>query len=256
MKGRIDLNCDLGESFGRYRLGDDERLLPWITSANIACGYHAGDPEVMGRTVALAKSAGVAIGAHPSLPDLVGFGRRKINVTASEAYHMIVYQIGALKAFAEVHQVPLQHVKPHGALYHMAAQNESIALAVTRAICDVDKNLILFALAGSRLVEIGRKHGLLVAEEVFADRTYQQDGSLTPRHHPAAVITDLAKAVEQVLTMVTEGMVVTLDGSKRPIHADTLCLHGDHPEAVTFVKALRQRLQAAGIEIKPVGEIK
>ncbi|MRG27484.1 5-oxoprolinase subunit PxpA [Laceyella tengchongensis] len=256
VKGSIDINVDLGEGFGRYRLGEDEALLPWVTSANIACGYHAGDPQVMGRAVVLAKTHKVAVGAHPGLPDLLGFGRREMHVSASDVYHMTVYQVGALLAFTRAHQVRLHHVKPHGALYNMAERDPALAEALAQAVVDIDPTLVLYALAGGLLAKAGREQGLAVAEEVFADRTYQADGKLTPRTNPQAVITDPAEAVAQVLTMIKEGVVETLDGGKHPINADTVCLHGDHPHAPALAQALRRRLQAEGIIVKPVGEVR
>lgn len=247
---RVDLNCDMGESYGAYKLGNDTELLRSITSANIACGFHAGDPAVMRATVRQAIESGAAIGAHPGLPDLAGFGRRNLEITPGEAYDMVTYQIGALMAFAIQEGSGLQHVKPHGALYNMAATSRPLADAIASAIKDIDPTLILYGLAGSELIAAGEKAGLRTASEVFADRTYQDDGTLTPRHLPDAIITDPEAAVTQVVRMVKDRVVVTLSGKVVPITADTICIHGDGPHATLFASALRSRLEAEGVSVQ------
>jgi UPF0271 protein len=248
----IDLNCDLGEGFGAWPMGDDAALLEQVSSANIACGYHAGDPTVMHRTVRLAAARGVSIGAHPSLPDLQGFGRREMRVSPEEVYEMVLYQVGALEAFCRACAVPLSHVKPHGALYNMAARDAKIAQAIARAVRDFDPALVLYGLANSALVEAGCEAGLSVANEVFADRTYQADGSLTPRARPDALHHDVAAAVQQARRMVSEAAVQAIDGTRVPIRADTLCLHGDGAAAVALARALRRALEGDGVRIAPV----
>lgn len=250
----IDINSDLGESFGVYSLGMDEDVLSLVTSANIACGFHAGDPNVMAKTVRICKQNDVAVGAHPGLPDLIGFGRRHMKVDPDDVYRFIVYQIGALQAFCNIEKVEMHHVKPHGALYNMAAKDSVIAEAIASAVHDFDPNLILYGLAGSELIRAAEKQKLRYASEVFADRTYQPDGSLTPRSWENAMIQDPLAAEEQVMKMVTEGKVMTADGNFIPIEADTVCVHGDGPNALDFANALRRRLANEGIKIGPAGE--
>ncbi len=247
----IDFNCDLGESFGTYKLGLDEQLMPYISSANIACGFHAGDPVWIGRTVSLAEEAGVAIGAHPGFPDLMGFGRREIQVAPEELKSYIIYQVGALQAFTGKKR--LQHVKPHGALYNMGAVNGKIARAVAEAVREVDADLILVGLAGSAWIEAGRQAGLKVASEVFADRALNPDGTLVPRSQPGAVIRDTAKVVAASLKMVTEGKAIAINGQEIPIRADTICLHGDTEGAVELARNLREGMEAAGVKVLPMG---
>ncbi|MFE0558857.1 LamB/YcsF family protein [Paenibacillus sp. NPDC058910] len=247
---RVDLNCDMGESYGAYKLGHDMELLRCITSANIACGFHAGDPAVMRATVRQAIESGAAIGAHPGLPDLAGFGRRRMEITPAEAYDMVTYQIGALMAFAIQEGSGLQHVKPHGALYNMAAISRPLADAITSAIKHIDPTLILYGLAGSELIAAGERAGLRTASEVFADRTYQDDGTLTPRHLPDAMITDPEAAVTQVVRMVKDRVVVSLSGKVIPITADTVCIHGDGANASLFASTLRSRLEAEGVSVQ------
>ncbi|MGG4096448.1 LamB/YcsF family protein [Paenibacillus lautus] len=247
---RVDLNCDMGESYGAYKLGHDTELLRCITSANIACGFHAGDPAVMRATVRQAIESGAAIGAHPGLPDLAGFGRRRMEITPAEAYDMVTYQIGALMAFAIQEGSGLQHVKPHGALYNMAAISRPLADAIASAIKHIDPTLILYGLAGSELIAAGERAGLRTASEVFADRTYQDDGTLTPRHLPDAMITDPEAAVTQVVRMVKDRVVVSLSGKVIPITADTVCIHGDGAHASLFASTLRSRLEAEGISVQ------
>ena len=248
----LDLNCDMGEGFGAWKMGDDAALLDHVTSANIACGFHAGDPGTIHRTVELALEKGVAIGAHPSLPDLQGFGRRSMNVSAEEAYDLVLYQIGALAGFATACGGKLAHVKPHGALYNMAAKDARLARAIARAVRDFDAALVLFGLAGSELVRAGGQAGLKTANEVFADRTYQADGSLTPRTQPDAMIHDADAAIAQVRRMVGEGRVRSQQGSDVPVQPDTLCIHGDEPGAVDFAKRIRQALAADGVRVAPI----
>lgn len=245
----VDLNCDLGESFGFYKIGNDKEVLKHITSANIACGYHAGDHNVMMATVKMAKAHGVGIGAHPGFPDLHGFGRREIKMSAEEIYNLTVYQIGALSAIAKACGTKVVHVKPHGALYNMAAIEKAIADAVARAVADVDPSLVLFGLAGSSLVKAGKKKGLQVAEEVFADRTYQQDGSLTPRTQSNAMIHSADLAINMVTRMIREGKVEAVDGTDLDIQADTICIHGDEPQALDFAVKLKSALRAEGIKV-------
>ncbi|ESU32233.1 hypothetical protein G3A_12275 [Bacillus sp. 17376] len=245
----VDLNCDLGESYGLFKIGNDKEVLKYITSANIACGYHAGDHNVMMETVKMAKAYEVKIGAHPGFPDLHGFGRREMKMSAEEIYNLTVYQIGALAAIAKSCGTKVEHVKPHGALYNMAAKDKAIADAVSRAVVDADPTLVLFGLAGSRLVKAGEEKGLQVAHEVFADRTYQTDGSLTPRSEKTAIIHDPGLAIKRVIRMVREGRIEAVDGTDIEIKADTICIHGDEPRALEFAVELREALQAEGIEV-------
>ncbi|MGG4407917.1 5-oxoprolinase subunit PxpA [Niallia taxi] len=246
---KIDLNCDLGESFGAYSLGMDEDILRFVTSANIACGFHAGDPSVMQKTVKLALKNNVQIGAHPGLPDLVGFGRRNMNITPQEAHDMVIYQIGALAGFVKAEGTRMQHVKPHGALYNMAAKDSKLAIAIAEAVYKVDSELILFGLAGSELVRAGEKIGLQTANEVFSDRTYQADGTLTPRTEPDALIHDKKQAVGQVVRMIKEGQVLSRQHVDVPVKADTVCIHGDGAAALAFAQQIKETLELSGIEI-------
>lgn len=248
----IDLNGDLGESYGKWQLGNDEQLLRVVTSANIACGFHAGDPHVMKRTVALAAASGTSIGAHPGYPDLNGFGRRQIALSADEIYDIIIYQVGAMAAFAHAEHVRLTHVKPHGALYNAAAVDFHLAMAVARAVRAVDPELILYGLSGSRLIEAGQSVGLRTASEVFADRTYRPDGTLTPRSESGALIADDHAAVRQVLDMVQKGAVQSTNGATVPIRAETLCIHGDGIHAIQLAKKIRRSLSDAGIAVRPL----
>ncbi|MDY5014490.1 MAG: 5-oxoprolinase subunit PxpA [Eubacteriales bacterium] len=251
---KVDLNCDLGESFGAYTIGLDARVIPHISSANVACGYHAGDPAVMRKTVAMAARAGVAVGAHPGFPDLVGFGRRNMTVSPDEAYEYMLYQLGALSAFAKAAGVRLQHVKPHGALYNMAGKDASLAAAIARAIYDFDPSLILLGLSGSAMLTEGEKLGLRCAKEVFADRGYNEDGSLVSRKLPGAMITDEDLAIERVLRMLEHGEVEAVTGKVIPIEADSVCVHGDNEHAVEFVTKIRAAIEAHGMQVAPMGE--
>ena len=246
----IDLNCDMGESFGAWALGHDAALMPFITSANIACGYHAGDPAVMKATVRAALQHNVAIGAHPGLPDLVGFGRRDMAISPEEAFDMTVYQLGALQAVAKAEGGRLHHLKPHGALYNMAATNAALATALAEAVYKVQPELVLYGLAGSELTKAGEKLGLKTAHEVFADRTYQANGTLTPRRQPDALITDANVAIAQVLRMVQGGSLRTQQGTEVAIRADTVCLHGDGAHALEFAQRLNKELRAAGVQLQ------
>jgi 5-oxoprolinase (ATP-hydrolysing) subunit A len=245
----IDINCDLGEGFGAYAYGGDEAILPYVTSANIACGFHAGDPSVMRRTVNRCLELGVRIGAHPGFPDLQGFGRRELQVKKEEAYELVLYQLGALEAFLRPSGGRLHHVKPHGALYNMAARSVELAASVAAAVRDFDPELKLYALSGSELIRAGQQLGLTAVSEVFADRSYRPDGSLTPRTQPGAVLDDEAAAAAQVLQMVTTGAVRASDGSLVPLAAETVCIHGDTPGAAAFAVELRHVLDAARIRI-------
>lgn len=246
----VDLNCDMGESFGVYKLGRDEELVPYVSSANIACGFHAGDPSVMRRSVALCLRHGVAIGAHPGLPDRLGFGRRELRIEPQEAYELVLYQVGALLAFVRAAGGTLRHVKPHGALYNMAAVDSGLADAIAQAVASLeDGRLVLYGLSGSELIASGKRLGLRTASEVFADRTYRLDGTLTPRSEPNAVIQDDAQAVRQTLRMINDGYAEASEGSPVPLIADTVCLHGDGNHAVLFAKRLRQELGDNGITV-------
>ncbi|WP_110113490.1 5-oxoprolinase subunit PxpA [Bacillus sp. CGMCC 1.16541] len=246
---KVDLNCDLGESFGAYQIGNDEEILQYVTSANIACGFHAGDPSVMRKTVKLALEHNVAIGAHPGFPDLAGFGRRNMAVSPEEAHDLVMYQIGALSAFVQAEGGTLHHVKPHGALYNMAAVDASLSEAIAKAVYRVNPDVILYGLAGSELVKAGEKVGLQVANEVFADRTYQEDGTLTSRRLPNALITNDEEAVKQVVRMVKEGKVFTQQDKDISIKADTICIHGDGAHALAFARHITNTLRDEGIEI-------
>jgi UPF0271 protein len=250
----VDLNCDLGESYGAYQLGNDAAILPFVTSANIACGFHAGDPAVMKKTVRLALQHQVAIGAHPGLPDLVGFGRREMAVSPEEAFDMVVYQLGALAAFVKAEGGTMHHLKPHGALYNMAAVTPALAEAIAEAVYRVNPELLLYGLAGSALIKAGQKLGLRTANEVFADRTYQPDGTLTSRRSPNAMLSEPQAAIQQVIRMVKEGKVCSVPGPDVSMQADTVCIHGDGAHAVEFAQQIRRVLEKEGVLIQaPVG---
>ena len=249
----VDLNCDLGESFGAFTIGADAELMSTISSANVACGFHAGDPAVMRRTVRMAREAGVAVGAHPGLPDLVGFGRRDMRVTPQEVEDMVLYQVGALRAIASAEGVTLRHVKAHGALYNMAARDRGLAEAIARAVRAVDPALILFGLAGSEMLRAASAAGLPTAAEGFADRTYEPDGSLTPRAQAHALLQDQGSVVRRAVRMASQDSVVTTDGSEVVMRVDTICIHGDTPGAPELARAVRAGLERAGIAIAPVG---
>jgi UPF0271 protein len=252
---QIDLNCDLGESFGHYTIGMDGEVIPCISSANVACGFHASDPVVMSETVSLAKKYGVGIGAHPGFPDLMGFGRRKMDVKPQEAKAYVQYQIGALSAFCRAAGVPLVHVKPHGALYNMAGKDYALAKAICEGILEVDGRLILLALSGSQMLKAAKDTGLRAASEVFADRAYEEDGSLVARTKPGAMITDEGEAIRRVVRMIKEGKVMSVTGKDIPIRADSVCVHGDNAKALEFVRKIRAALTAEGIRILPLSQI-
>ena len=252
---RVDLNCDLGESFGNYRIGMDEAVIPHISSANIACGWHGGDPMVLRHTMELAKQAGIGVGAHPGFPDLLGFGRRTIQIIPEEAYSYTLYQLGALYGFARAAGLSVQHLKPHGALYNMAAKDLALSTAICQAIRDFDPHIILLALSGSKMLQAAQEVGILSACEVFADRAYNEDGSLVSRSLPGAVIHDTQECVRRVSQMVREGTVTAITGKTVPIRCDSICVHGDNESAVAFVKAIRERLNADGVEIVPLRRV-
>jgi UPF0271 protein len=250
---RVDLNCDMGESFGVWRIGDDDALLRHVSSANIACGFHAGDPSVMRRTLCAAAARGVAIGAHPGLPDLAGFGRRNMDIATETVYDLVAYQVGALMGLARTEGVPVAHVKAHGALYNMAVSDAALAAAIARAVRDVDTGLIFFALPGSALMTEAERAGLRTAGEVFADRGYEPDGSLTRRGTPGALVTDPEQAARRAVRMVLEQAVEARDGTRIDVRADTICIHGDGVNAAATASLLRQRLQEAGVRIAAPG---
>ena len=252
---KIDLNCDLGESFGAYTLGMDEEVIPHISSANVACGFHASDPEVMRRTVALAAAAGVAVGAHPGFPDLLGFGRRNLDVAPAEAGSYVLYQLGALGGFCRAAGIPLAHVKPHGALYNMAGADYALARAICEAIASYDPALVLLALSGSQMLRAAADVGLRAAREVFADRAYEEDGSLVSRKKPGAMIEDEDEAIRRVLRMVAEGKTTAITGKDIPMAADSVCVHGDGPKALAFARRIRAALEEAGIAVVPLAEV-
>ena len=245
----IDLNCDLGESFGAWRMGNDVGVMPWISSANIACGFHAGDFATMQQTVIHAGKHGVAIGAHVALPDLQGFGRREMRITPVDAHALTLYQLGALNAFTRAQRLRLHHVKPHGELYSMAARDARLAEAIANAVRDFDPSLVLVGLAGSALTHAGAQLGLVVAHEAFADRAYLADGHLVPRSERGAVIEDIEAAIEQAVQIATRGKVRTYDGKELRVGADTICVHGERPDAAEFARRLNEALHAAGVQI-------
>jgi len=246
----VDINADLGESYGAWAMGDDEALLAIVSSANVACGFHAGDPATIRRTTLGAVRAGVAIGAHPSLPDLAGFGRRRMEVTPEEVYELVLYQVAAVAGFARAAGTVLHHVKAHGALYNMAATDRGVAAAIAGAVRDFDRGLMLYGLAGSAMMTAGEAAGLSVASEVFADRGYLPDGTLVPRSRPGALIKDVPRAVEQAVGMVRDGRVRSVEGGWVAVRADTVCVHGDSPGAVALATALRAALDVEGIAIR------
>jgi UPF0271 protein len=251
----VDLNCDMGESFGAYTLGMDADIITAISSANIACGFHAGDPQVMNRTVKLAHDHGVGIGAHPGFPDLLGFGRRNMDCSLDEIRDYLTYQIGALQAFCTAHGTVLRHVKPHGALYNMAVGNASLVRALAQAIARVDRRLLMVALAGrdnAHMAAIAAEEGITLVFEAFPDRAYTPEGTLVPRHLAGAVIHDPEEAAARALRMVTEGVVLALDGTPVSLSVQTLCVHGDNPQGVALAATIRKRLEAAGVTIRPM----
>lgn len=247
---KIDLNCDLGESFGNYKIGMDEEVIKYISSANIACGFHASDPLVMERTVALAKANGVKVGAHPGFPDLAGFGRRSMNVSPKELRTMVIYQIGALNAFCKANEIKMNHVKPHGAMYNMAAKDERLAFAIAEAVAQVDESLVLIGLSGSALLTAAKEVGIKCASEVFADRAYEDDGSLVPRTKIGAVISNEEEASDRAVQMIKFGKVKSITGKEIPITADTICIHGDTPQALHLARIMRAKFAREMIEIE------
>lgn len=251
----IDLNCDMGEGFGKYKIGHDAELMNYATSVNIACGFHGGDPRIMRETVQIALDKKIGIGAHPGLPDLNGFGRREMNISPQEAYDLVIYQIGALSGFVKSEGGSLQHVKPHGALYNMAAGNSELAKAIATAVYRIEPELILFGLSGSELIRAGQEIGLRTANEAFADRTYCDDGSLTPRLMDNSMIHEPNMAVQQVARMIAESKVQSIQGVDITIKAETICLHGDGNNAVLFAKSISEGLTAAGVKIKKISSL-
>lgn len=248
----IDLNSDIGEGFGSYQFGGDSTIISYISSANIACGWHAGDPLTMEKTVAMAKQKGVAVGAHPGFPDLLGFGRRNMNVSYGEAKAYVQYQVGALLAFTKAAQVPLQHVKPHGAMYNMACKDEKLAAAICEGVAQVDDRLILMGPSGSCLTAAAEQYGLRIANEAFADRAYSDDGTLVSRSVPGAVIEDEQTVIKRVLTMVQQGVVESITGKQIALKAQSICIHGDNPAAIALAKNLAFALAQEGINVSPV----
>jgi UPF0271 protein len=250
----IDLNCDMGESYGRWTLGDDEAVMPFLSSANVACGFHGGDPHVIRRTVELAGRHGVAVGAHPALPDLMGFGRRVMDVTPAELRDYFCYQMGAVREFCRAAGTDLQHVKPHGILYTMAERDEAIAQAIGEAARDGGAGLILMTLASGKYDAHCRKMGVRVASEGFADRAYEVDGQLVSRRKPYALITDPARAAAQAVRMAAEGKVRTHDGVDIDLAVQTICCHGDTPGAERIIRTVREALEREGIQVRPLRE--
>ena len=246
---QIDLNCDMGESYGAWKMGADAEVMPFVSSANIACGFHGGDPATIRTTVKLAVDQGVAIGAHPSLPDLQGFGRRAMKISAQDMYDLVLYQAGAVEAFARAAGARLHHVKCHGALYNMAANDEALSEAMARAVRDLGGAVMLYALSNSVMMRTAQREGVRVAGEVFADRGYADDGTLAPRGRPGAMIEDAGLAARRALDMVDTRYVTSLSGKPIPVTPDTLCLHGDQPGAVSFAKAIRQAFSEHGIAV-------
>lgn len=252
---KIDLNCDLGESYGAWKMGNDEKIIPLITSANIACGFHASDPSVMNITMALAKETGISVGAHPGFPDLNGFGRREMKLSLTELYADMLYQLGALSAFARAHEMKLVHVKPHGAMYNMAAKDQATAGALCQAVYDFDPTLIILAQPCGQLYKAAHDIGLRAAAEVFADRAYNDDGTLAARRTPGSVISDPDLAAKRVIRMIKEQKVTSVTGRDIDIRADSVCVHGDSPSALETIKTLRSALTAEGIEICSLSEL-
>lgn len=251
---RIDLNCDMGENFGIYKLGCDEEAIPYVTSINVACGFHASDPSNMLKTIRLAKKYGVAIGAHPSFPDLVGFGRRFMAASAEEIKADVIYQIGALAGLCWSEGLTLQHVKAHGALYNAAEKDIKVATAIAEAISDFDPKLYMLCSSGSAMVTAAKNIGIKYVEEAFADRAYTAEGTLVSRKQTGAVIHDVHEVAERVVKMVTHQCVTAIDGTTVPISAQTICVHGDTPGAVTMIKTIRAQLEEKGIQLKAFGE--
>ncbi|OEL02226.1 5-oxoprolinase subunit PxpA [Staphylococcus casei] len=250
---KVDLNCDLGEAFGNYSFGGDEQIIPLITSANVACGFHAGDQHVMNQTIKLAKEHDIGIGAHPGLPDLQGFGRRNMDLSPDEIYDIVIYQLGALSGFCKIHNVKINHVKPHGALYQMGARDKDIAHAIAQAVYDFDASLYYVGLSNTLLISEAKNIGLKTASEVFADRRYEDDGQLVSRKADDALITDTNEAIAQVVKMVKSKSVTTKNNREIDIEADTICVHGDGEHALEFVSEIKERLSKEGVSITKLG---
>jgi UPF0271 protein len=255
MTQQLNLNSDLGESFGAWEMGGDEAMLGIVNSANVACGFHAGDPLVMFNTVALAKKNGVSIGAHPGYPDLQGFGRRRMDIPLGELEAMLIYQIGALEACARAHGVRVSHVKPHGALSNIACADRKIADAIARAVYRLDPSLILLAPAASQLIAAGREKGLPVVEEIFADRAYMDDGNLVPRSQPGAMVHGAEASLKHVMRMVEESALISINGKRIPVNPQSICVHGDNADAVATAQAIRDGLQKAGYQLATIPEV-
>jgi len=252
---QIDLNCDLGESFGSYKIGLDEEVISYISSANIACGFHGSDPLIMAETVGLAKESNVCVGAHPGLPDLVGFGRRNMDISPKEAKAMVQYQIGALESFCKAKKIKMHHVKPHGALYNMAGKDLNLALAICEGIYEVNPDLILLALSGSKMIDAAKHVGLKVAREAFADRAYEDDGSLVSRSKEGSIILDENEVIKRVIRMIKENKVQTITGIDIPIKVDSICVHGDGIKALEFVRKISFSFREEKIKIVPLSKI-
>lgn len=250
MKKTIDLNCDMGESFGQYKLGNDDEVIQYISSANVACGFHAGDPNIMDHTVKIAKEHGVGVGAHPSFPDLAGFGRRNMDIPRDELLNLIIYQIGALDIFCQKHGVNMTHVKPHGNLNNMADSDEQLAINIVDAILSVRPDLPVFVKPHSQLHKVAERKGLPFKLEIFADRAYHKDFSLVSRREEGAVISDPEFVAERIIRMVTEGKVKAITGEEIEVNGETICVHGDTPTALEMIKVIKRRLEEAGIEVK------
>lgn len=246
----VDLNSDIGESFGAYTMGDDAEILKYVTAVQVACGWHAGDPMVMDKVVAMAAEKGIAVGAHPSFPDLMGFGRRKMYLSFDEAKNYVKYQIGALSAFTKSHGIKIHHLAPHGAMGNMCQDDRELARAICEATYDIDPEIIIYYCAGAVLGEEAEKMGLRTACEIFADRAYEDDLSLRSRKLPGAMITDEEESIKRCIRMVKEGKVTSYSGKELDIKGDTLCVHGDGPKAIEFVKRIREEFTREGIEIK------
>ena len=255
MAFKVDLNCDLGESFGNYKIGGDDKIIPLISSTNVACGFHAGDPVVMKKTIETAKKNNIGIGAHPGFLDLMGFGRREMKISIDEAKAYVLYQLGALGAFCKSEGVKLQHVKPHGALYNMAAKDYKLSRAICEAVAEFDNSLIILGLSGSETLKAAKDLNLKYASEVFADRAYEEDGSLVARSKERAMIHDENEAIERVIKMIKEQKVTSITGKEIPIKADSICVHGDGEKALLFVKKIREKLENEGIIIQKLSEI-
>ncbi|MGQ9507563.1 MAG: LamB/YcsF family protein [Candidatus Bathycorpusculaceae bacterium] len=254
MKLKIDINCDLGESYGTFKIGNDKKIMPHITSANIACGFHAGDPMIMAQTINLAKKYGVALGAHPGYPDLLGFGRREMRLTSEEVKNYTIYQVSALQGFAKAAGLTLQHVKPHGALYNTAVKDDETSRGIVDAVKALDQNLIIFAPPKSVMAKVAADAGLRVAYEFFADRAYNSDGSLVSRKEPNSIISEPSVVLERTIKVIREGKVLAVNGETITLgKMHTICVHGDTPTAIKLTETLKKELVKLGIEVKPVG---